>query len=40
MEKKNYKIVTGGYCIKAKEGTPVVFKNGAWMDLGILKGEM
>ncbi len=37
MEKKNYKIVIGGYCIKAKEGTPVVFKNGAWMDLGILK---
>lgn len=37
MEKMNYKIIIGGYCVKAEEGTPVVFKNGAWMDLGILK---
>lgn len=37
MEKTNYKIIIGGYCVKAEEGTPVVFKNGAWMDLGILK---
>lgn len=37
MEKKNYKILIGGYCVKAEEGTPMVFKNGKWLDLGILK---